>query len=169
MLEPLIRLSRNLGITVVAQGIETQEQLGALNGMGCTLGQGALLSQPLDAARALALAEAGSRPMASGAEVGHEKLANSAPKRCRGSTHEAQEAGARAAKESGATVSRREARQGKELVIVTGISGSGKASALKAFEDLGFHCVDNMPLELLPDLPAGEQLCRSGIVEPFIP
>jgi len=43
------------------------------------------------------------------------------------------------------------APKGKELVIVTGISGSGKASALKAFEDLGFHCVDNLPLELLPD------------------
>src|ERR1035438_7360053 len=40
---------------------------------------------------------------------------------------------------------------GKELVIVTGISGSGKASALKDFEDLGFHAVDNLPLELLPD------------------
>jgi UPF0042 nucleotide-binding protein len=39
----------------------------------------------------------------------------------------------------------------KELVIVTGISGSGKASALKAFEDLGFHCVDNLPLELISD------------------
>jgi len=36
-------------------------------------------------------------------------------------------------------------------VIVTGISGAGKASALKAYEDLGFHCVDNLPLELLPD------------------
>ncbi len=43
------------------------------------------------------------------------------------------------------------AKPGKELVIVTGISGSGKASALKAFEDLGFHAVDNLPLELLPD------------------
>jgi UPF0042 nucleotide-binding protein len=42
-------------------------------------------------------------------------------------------------------------KQGKELVIVTGISGAGKASALKAFEDLGFHAVDNLPLELLPD------------------
>jgi RNase adapter protein RapZ len=42
----------------------------------------------------------------------------------------------------------------KELVIVTGISGAGKASALKAFEDLGFHCVDNLPLELLPDFAA---------------
>jgi UPF0042 nucleotide-binding protein len=39
----------------------------------------------------------------------------------------------------------------KELVIVTGISGAGKASALKAFEDLGFHSVDNLPLEMLPD------------------
>jgi len=42
-------------------------------------------------------------------------------------------------------------QQTKELVIVTGISGAGKASALKAFEDLGFHAVDNLPLELLPD------------------
>lgn len=37
----------------------------------------------------------------------------------------------------------------KELVVVTGISGAGKASALKAFEDLGFHSVDNLPLELM--------------------
>ena len=43
------------------------------------------------------------------------------------------------------------AKPAKELVIVTGISGAGKASALKAFEDLGYHCVDNLPLELLPD------------------
>jgi UPF0042 nucleotide-binding protein len=42
----------------------------------------------------------------------------------------------------------------KELVIVTGISGAGKASALKAFEDLGFHAVDNLPLELLPNFAA---------------
>jgi UPF0042 nucleotide-binding protein len=42
-------------------------------------------------------------------------------------------------------------RPDKELVILTGISGSGKASALKAFEDLGFHCVDNLPMELMPD------------------
>ncbi len=37
-----------------------------------------------------------------------------------------------------------------ELVILTGLSGSGKASALKAFEDLGFYSVDNMPLDLIP-------------------
>lgn len=47
-----------------------------------------------------------------------------------------------------------ENRQDKELVLVTGISGAGKASALKAFEDLGFHCVDNLPLELMPDFAA---------------
>ncbi len=38
----------------------------------------------------------------------------------------------------------------RELVIVTGMSGSGKASALKTFEDLGFYSVDNLPLELIP-------------------
>jgi RNase adapter protein RapZ len=37
-----------------------------------------------------------------------------------------------------------------ELIIITGLSGSGKASALKAFEDLGYYSVDNLPLELLP-------------------
>ena len=38
----------------------------------------------------------------------------------------------------------------RELVIITGLSGSGKASALKAFEDLGYYSVDNLPLDLLP-------------------
>ncbi len=37
----------------------------------------------------------------------------------------------------------------KLLVVVTGISGAGKGSALKAFEDLGFYSVENLPLELL--------------------
>jgi RNase adapter protein RapZ len=36
-----------------------------------------------------------------------------------------------------------------ELVILTGLSGSGKLSALKAFEDLGYYSVDNLPLELV--------------------
>ena len=38
----------------------------------------------------------------------------------------------------------------RELVIVTGLSGSGKATVLRVFEDLGFYSVDNLPLELLP-------------------
>jgi UPF0042 nucleotide-binding protein len=37
-----------------------------------------------------------------------------------------------------------------ELVILTGISGAGKLSALKAFEDLGYYSVDNLPLDLVP-------------------
>ncbi|HWP85098.1 MAG TPA: RNase adapter RapZ [Terriglobia bacterium] len=37
-----------------------------------------------------------------------------------------------------------------DLIIVTGMSGSGKASVLKAFEDLGFYCVDNLPVDLIP-------------------
>ncbi len=41
-------------------------------------------------------------------------------------------------------------RHSAELVIITGMSGSGKASALKAFEDLGYYCVDNLPVELIP-------------------
>ena len=41
-------------------------------------------------------------------------------------------------------------RDAVELVIITGMSGSGKASVLKAFEDLGYYCVDNLPVELIP-------------------
>jgi UPF0042 nucleotide-binding protein len=36
-----------------------------------------------------------------------------------------------------------------ELVILTGMSGSGKASALKSFEDMGYYSVDNLPLDLI--------------------
>jgi UPF0042 nucleotide-binding protein len=37
-----------------------------------------------------------------------------------------------------------------ELVAITGLSGSGKASVLKALEDLGFYSVDNLPIDLIP-------------------
>jgi UPF0042 nucleotide-binding protein len=40
--------------------------------------------------------------------------------------------------------------QGTELVIITGLSGSGKATVLKALEDLGYYAVDNLPIGLLP-------------------
>ncbi len=39
---------------------------------------------------------------------------------------------------------------GPEVVVITGMSGSGKASVLKAFEDLGYYCVDNLPVGLIP-------------------
>jgi RNase adapter protein RapZ len=43
---------------------------------------------------------------------------------------------------------------GKELkiVILTGLSGSGKSTALRVFEDLGFFCVDGLPVSLVPKL-----------------
>ena len=37
-----------------------------------------------------------------------------------------------------------------ELVIITGISGSGKGTVLKCLEDLGYYSVDNLPIELIP-------------------
>jgi len=37
-----------------------------------------------------------------------------------------------------------------KLIIITGLSGSGKSTAISAFEDAGFYCVDNMPVALLP-------------------
>ena len=39
----------------------------------------------------------------------------------------------------------------KNVIIVTGRSGSGKGTALAAFEDSGYYCVDNMPVALLPN------------------
>ena len=46
-----------------------------------------------------------------------------------------------------------------ELVIITGLSGSGKGSVLKALEDLGFYAVDNLPVELIPKF--AELICDS--------
>ncbi|HWT85632.1 MAG TPA: RNase adapter RapZ [Myxococcales bacterium] len=38
------------------------------------------------------------------------------------------------------------------IVVVTGLSGAGKSTATKALEDLGFFCIDNLPVTLLPKL-----------------
>ncbi len=66
-----------------------------------------------------------------------------------------------------------------ELVVLTGLSGAGKLSALKAFEDLGYYAVDNLPLELIPqfaDLVRGSNEItravlgidvREGMIEKF--
>lgn len=59
VLESLVQLGGKLDVRVVAQGIETREQLDALIRKGCELGQGPLLSPVLDAAEALRLAEQG--------------------------------------------------------------------------------------------------------------
>jgi UPF0042 nucleotide-binding protein len=38
-----------------------------------------------------------------------------------------------------------------QTVVITGMSGSGKSTALKAFEDIGYYCVDNLPIALMPE------------------
>lgn len=54
-----------------------------------------------------------------------------------------------------------------ELVIITGLSGSGKGTALKAFEDLGYYAVDNLPIDLIPkfaELVDGSKIRHAAIV-----
>jgi UPF0042 nucleotide-binding protein len=41
-----------------------------------------------------------------------------------------------------------------QLLVITGMSGAGRSTALKALEDLGYEAVDNLPLSLLPNLLA---------------
>jgi UPF0042 nucleotide-binding protein len=55
-----------------------------------------------------------------------------------------------------------------KLVVITGVSGAGKSTAKSALEDLGFYCVDNLPMTLMPrfiELLAGrEEVTRAGLV-----
>ena len=53
------------------------------------------------------------------------------------------------------------------IIIITGLSGSGKSSAVDSFEDAGFFCVDNMPVALLPkflELSSNDNQGKSGFV-----
>ncbi|WP_224244597.1 RNase adapter RapZ [Hyalangium gracile] len=50
----------------------------------------------------------------------------------------------------------------KHIVIITGMSGSGKSTAIRALEDSGFFCIDNLPVLLLPKLT---ELAGSGQIE----
>ncbi len=56
LVESIIHVGKSVGVQVVAQGIETQEQLNVLRRLGCELGQGYLLSHAIEPARALQLA-----------------------------------------------------------------------------------------------------------------
>jgi RNase adapter protein RapZ len=74
-------------------------------------------------------------------------------------------------KVSGRAVAKKPLAKGgvaRELVILTGMSGAGKASALKTFEDLGYYSVDNLPLDLIPafaDLVQGSaEIRRAALV-----
>ena len=44
------------------------------------------------------------------------------------------------------------ARGGAPFIVLTGLSGSGKSQAIRALEDLGYFCVDNLPTTLIPTL-----------------
>lgn len=55
------------------------------------------------------------------------------------------------------------------FVVLTGLSGSGKSQAIRALEDLGYFCVDNLPVALLPMLAdltmrAGSKISRAAVV-----
>ncbi len=57
----------------------------------------------------------------------------------------------------------------QDLVVVTGMSGSGKGTVLKAFEDLGFYCIDNLPVLLIPKFiegihASGSDITRAALV-----
>ena len=43
-------------------------------------------------------------------------------------------------------------RRGTPFIVLTGLSGSGKSQAIRALEDLGYFCVDNLPTTLIPTL-----------------
>lgn len=50
-----------------------------------------------------------------------------------------------------------------EFIIVTGVSGSGKSCVVKALEDIGFFCIDNMPPQLIPEFA---DICKeNGSIE----
>src|SRR5215210_7788076 len=48
------------------------------------------------------------------------------------------------------TASRKKGSEPRQLVIITGLSGSGKGTVLRVLEDLGYYAVDNLPMELIP-------------------
>ena len=50
----------------------------------------------------------------------------------------------------------------QDLVIVTGMSGSGKGTVLKTFEDMGFFCIDNLPVPLIPKFIEGIHVSGGG-------
>lgn len=52
----------------------------------------------------------------------------------------------------------------QRLIVVSGLSGAGKSTALHALEDMGFYCVDNLPIALLPAL--GQELARNDTHPP---
>src|ERR687894_365475 len=42
----------------------------------------------------------------------------------------------------------------RRIVVITGLSGAGKTNALRAFEDAGYYCIDNLPPKMIPNVLA---------------
>lgn len=56
------------------------------------------------------------------------------------------------------------------VILISGLSGSGKTTAIKALEDIGFYCVDNLPIALLPKFielseESGGKISKVAVVE----
>ena len=56
------------------------------------------------------------------------------------------------------------------MILISGLSGSGKTTAIKALEDIGFYCVDNLPILLLPKFielfeQSGGKISKVAVVE----
>jgi len=73
------------------------------------------------------------------------------------------------------STTRRESQRGQRrtvgapLVVITGLSGSGKGSVLRSLEDLGYYCVDNLPTPLIPTfvdlaVKGSEEVGRAALV-----
>src|SRR5262245_23295412 len=50
-----------------------------------------------------------------------------------------------------------------QLIIITGLSGSGMSSAMNVFEDMGYFCVDNLPVQLINSFVHLFEMKESGI------
>ena len=64
-------------------------------------------------------------------------------------------------------LSRRDPPDKRRAVIITGLSGAGKTDALKAFEDAGYYCIDNLPPAMIPNvlaLASAEEDGPAGVV-----
>src|SRR3954464_6537649 len=64
---------------------------------------------------------------------------------------------------------RRDASLLEDLVIITGLSGAGKSTAMAVFEDVGYFCVDNLPPEMIRNLAdlfghSGSKVERAAVV-----
>jgi RNase adapter protein RapZ len=57
----------------------------------------------------------------------------------------------------------RTAASGSRFIVLTGLSGAGKSQAIRALEDLGYFCVDNLPITLIPTLAELSQRAESEL------